>query len=45
MRRIVQRMAHRQTLRDQRTLYNLLVVVGGLMGFWALLAHLEGKLF
>ena len=45
MRRIVQRVARRQTLRDQRNLFNLTMVAGGLMSFWVLLAHLEGKLF
>ena len=45
MRHIVQRVVRRQTLRDQRNLFNLTMVAGGLMSFWVLLAHFEGKLF
>ena len=45
MRRIVQRATRLQTLREQRNLLTLTAVSGGLLGFWLLLAHLEGKLF
>ena len=45
MRHIVHRVVRRQTLRDQRNLFNLTMVAGGLMSFWVLLAHFEGKLF
>lgn len=45
MRRVVQRVSRLQTLREQRNLFNLTVVSGGLFGFWLLVAHLEGKLF
>ena len=45
MRRIVQRFTQLQTLREQPNLLNLTVVSGGLLAFWLLVAHLEGKLF
>ncbi len=45
MRHIVQRVIRRQALRDQRNLFNLTIIAGGLIGFWALVAQLGGKLF
>ena len=45
MRRVVQRVTRVRALREKRNLFNLTMVSGGLLAFWMLLAHLEGRLF
>jgi hypothetical protein len=45
MRRAVQKVVRVQALRDQRNLFNMTVVASGLVGFWLLIAQLQGKLF